>query len=346
MAKTVQKNLYTFMQEASTFQEMLDVLFADSKKTVGIYQRLAKLRHKTALSNRPHYLASIKSAETKLKQLEARRLRFVKYQTDKKIPAALRKQIAELEAELLRAEHAPTYGFGNGVVRWKKKELAALIEKVDQINNPPKSVSTINTTFKVGKDYPGRAVSRAYDGHVWEVLKGHFQVLPRSKGQRISFKVVEALPEKDEYLQLKERHFTSTIEALVDEAFEVVDELQGELQEAYDNMPVGLQGGAAGEARLEAAGQLESISGDAPTLPDSVSAIRLVHYPALRQSSRGDRAYEAAAKLKAASHEIQKYINSGLKLKKAAVAELEECLQQLESQADEIEGVEFPGMFG
>jgi hypothetical protein len=323
------------MQEAKTYQELLDVLLADSKKTVGIYQRRAKQRQ---------------AALSKLKQLEARRLRFEKYQTDMKIPAALRKQIAELEAELLRAEHAPPLafgdGFGNGEARWKKKALSALFEEADQIKNPPKSLSTTNKAFKIGKAYPGQSFSRAYDGHVWEVLRGHFQPLPRTKGQRTSFKVVAALPEKNEYLQLKERHFTKTLEALLDEAYEVVDELHDELQDAYANMPKGLQGGTVGEARMEAASQLETISGAAPTLPDSVSAISLVHFPALRQSSRSDRADEAAAKLKAASQEIQKYINSGIKLKKAEVAELEECRQQLESRADEIEAVEIPGMFG
>lgn len=345
MAKKV-KNLSTLVQEAKTFQEMIDVVAAHSKKTVVVYQRLAKQRHKAAISNRPHYLASIKYAETQLKQLETRRLRFEKYQSDKKIPAALRKQIAQAETDLLRSEHTPTYGFGNSGVRFKKQRLAELFEKADQIKNPPKPLSTTNKSFKSGKDFPGASISRAYDGHVWEVLKSHFQLLPKTKGQRTSFKVIAALPEKDEYLQLKERHFTKTLETLVDEAYGIVDELRGELQDAYESMPEGLQGGAVGEARLEAASQLENISDDAPTLPESVAALRLVHYPSLRQSSRGDRANVAAAMLKAASQAIQNHIGSGTKLKKVEVADLEEYRQQLESHADDIEGVEFPGMFG
>lgn len=71
-----------------------------------------------------------------------------------------------------------------------------------------------------------------------------------------------------------------------------------------------------------------------------------MHYPLLKQSSRSDRAYEAAAKIKAACQEIQKYVSSGVKLKKVDVTELEECREQLEKQAGDIEGIEFPGMFG
>jgi len=52
--------------------------------------------------------------------------------------------------------------------------------------------------------------------------------------------------------------FTKTLEGLVDEAYEVLDELKGELQDAYDNMPEGLQGGSVGEARQEAISQLEN----------------------------------------------------------------------------------------
>jgi hypothetical protein len=137
------------------------------------------------------------------------------------------------------------------------------------------------------------------------VLKGHFERLPREKGQRTSFKIVAPLPENAEYLQLKERHFTRSLEALVDNAYGIVDELQGELKDAYDNMPEGLQGSAVREARLDAATKLENVSGDQPVVPQSVSSLRIVHYPSLYQSSRRDRAYEAALMLRAASGAVQ-----------------------------------------
>ena len=344
MAKKVEKDLNIVVLEAKTFHDIIDALVAYETKTLGIYQGLFKQRTKVHLSNRSDYLSSIKSAETELKQLEVRRLRFDKYQSDKKIPAALRKQIAKLETELLRIEHGPFWERFRAKIR--KKELAALFEKVEAFRNPPKPLSTTNKAFGVAKAFPGASLTRAYDGYVWEVLRGHFQLLPKVKGQRSSFKVVAALPEKDEYLQLKERHFTKTLAALVDEAYEVLGDLREELQDAYDNMPEGLQGGTVGEARLEAVSQLEEIADESPALPDSASTILLVHYPSLRQSSRADRADEAASKLKAASQEIQKYINSGIKLKKSDVADLEDCRLQLEYQADEIEGIEFPGMFG
>jgi hypothetical protein len=60
-------------------------------------------------------------------------------------------------------------------------------------------------------------------------------------------------------------------------------------------MPEGLQESPVDEARAEAAGQLGEISDDQPSVPECVLSLRLVHYPLLHQSSRRDRAREAAA---------------------------------------------------
>lgn len=295
MAKQQAKNLATLMREAKTFHDLV-------KLQVDFHR----------------------SDNSTLRKLEARRQRYDLYQGNKKIPTELRKQIAELETAILRDEPGHEV-YGRKGIRLRKENLAKLYKKAEHVVNPPKPLTTTNKAFRVGKAYPGQSITRTYDGHIWEVLKGHFEELPRAKGQRTSFRIVAALPEKTEYLQLKERHFTQTLETLVDSAYGIVDELHGELQDAYENMPEGLQDSSVGQARSEAAEQLESISDDIPTVTDSVSAIQLVHYPLLRQNSRGDRADEASAILRAASEAIRQFRTKEAKLKKAEAKALDVC---------------------
>ena len=124
-----------------------------------------------------------------------------------------------------------------------------------------------------------------------------------------------------------------------------MDELQGELQEAYEKMPEGLQGSPVGEARSEAADQLGDIS-DPPELPPYVSSLKIVHYPSLHQTGRRQRAYEAAEMMQAVAKAIRQYRENEAKLTKTEAKDLDECCQQLEGHAEELDSVEFPGMFG
>lgn len=62
MAKKVEKNLSTLVQEAKTFHEMLDVLIVDLKRAISSYQRLLK----NSPQNKQSTLESIKSAEARL----------------------------------------------------------------------------------------------------------------------------------------------------------------------------------------------------------------------------------------------------------------------------------------
>ncbi len=340
MAKKQAKNLATLMREAKTFHDLVAVIVNDHENVIS---NLRSAQRWEVKRDRPSGL--IKSFEIELKRLEARRQRYELYQGNKKIPAELRKDIAKLETEILREEpgHQP---WERESIRESKKELAELFEQAERLTNPPKPLTTTNKAFQVGKNYPSQSISRTYDGHIWEVLMGHVEQLPRQKGQRTSFRIVAALPEKTEYLQLKERHFTKTLETLVDAAYGIVDELQGELLDAYENMSERSKNGSVGQARSEAAEQLESISGNVPTLPDSVSSIQVVHYPMLRRSTRGGRVDKAAAILRAASEAIRQFRTKEAKLKKAEAKALDVCSQQLEDHADELENIEFPGMFG
>ena len=312
MAKKITKSLEERLQDAKSFHEMIDLFEAHGH-------------------------------ETTLASLAKRRQRFDSIQGNKKIPAAYRKQFAELEWEILSLEQTH---HGQDFLRPRKRDLSDLLKRIDRHLNPPKAFAMVNAAYKVGGEYARQSLTRAYDGHVWEVLDGYFESMPRTKGQKGKIKIVASLPEKVEYLQLKQDHFTKTIALLVDEAYEEIADLRDEMQEAFDNTPESLQETEVAQARSEAASQLDIFADDSPSVPESISSVSIILYPSPNQTSRADRAGGVAVMLRDVSQAARQFMAGTAKLKKAELKEIREFCDQLEAHADEIENVEFPGMFG
>ncbi len=151
----------------------------------------------------------------------------------------------------------------------------------------------------------------------------HFEFPTQAKGQRTGCKVVAALPENAEYLEIKKRHFTSTLELLIVDAYSSVGELGEEMREAFDNTPEGLRGSDIGEARAVAAAQLEEICSDCPAVPEKLSSLKAVYYPSTKLTSRADRAFEVAAVLKFASEQTRLFTEAN-KLRKTELQKLTE----------------------
>lgn len=341
-------------KQAETFSDIVSALLAVRREEIRLIKMTVRpIVCRPTAGYSPHRLSGddqatlLKQAELRIKDLNERLKRNERFHANKSIPAKLLERIETIEWRILRLsffnEDTSRRGFS---VSDEKRELAVLIERAECLVNPPKPLITINAKFKMGKCYSKRSISGSYDGYVWQVLLGHFEPLEDSRGRHTIVKVVAALPEKSEYLQLKEHRFTCKVDALLAEAYEIVHELQNELQEAYDNMPDGLQDGTVNQARLEAISGLEFVSNDQVELSDDVSTLRCCHFPALRQKSRSDRACEAAAMLRAVSAAIMKRRKKNDGSKKSDVLALQECCEKLDSQAEQLAQIEFPGMFG
>lgn len=343
MAKRPAKTLRTKKEHTKAFRELAAEKCAQYEEQIRNFQKRLKAR-RIAQADQEMLEKWLRESQSRLTSLEARRQRHELIQGDERLSVPMRQAIAKLEFHILRLELS--HSSSRSVLREWKQDLAELLEHVERITNPPQPLETTNRAFRVGRGYPRQAISRFYDGHVWQVLKAHFEALSRTKGQQSRVRIVAAIPEKAEYLQLKERYYTKTVEALVSEAYETVNELQEELQQAYDNMPENLQDGPLGEARLQAADQLEDISGDQPEVLTCVASLPIVHYPRVDQSSRGLRAYAATEMLRTAAKAVSDYPASEVALKKRETKALEEFAEQLEEHADSIDAVEFPGMFG
>lgn len=343
MAKKIKKTFREQLRDAKSFHEMLALIERNENEQIKHFEEMLKKRDKASKARRPQFEKSVRQHKATLASLVKRRQRFDSIQGNRKIAAVDRKRIAELERDILAYEGDSD---SRSALRFRKQELAEIVTKIDRHFSPPKPFATSNAAYKIGKEYPRQSLTRAYDGHVWKVLKGHFEIMPRVKGQQSKAKIAAGLPAKAEYLELKKVHFTKTIDVLVDEAYEEIEGLQEELQEAFDNTPESLQDSEVGQARSEAADQLDNIAGDSPSVPESVVSLQLVHFPALNQVSRADRAGDAADILRAIALAAQQHMSGSAKLNKAEVAEIQDFCNQLEGHADEIDAVEFPGMFG
>jgi hypothetical protein len=356
MAKKVFKNWFNLLQQAETFHELLGIVIERTTNSLNYNKREAMKKTEIALMRRSEYLDEIKSDESKLKRYEARRLRFEKYQSDKRIPAKLRKEIAKLETHLLRFEHTTIGGLRCSPLR-PKLDLAKLFKEVDEIKNPPKPPSTVNKDFKVGKSYLGTSITKAYDSDVWDVLEDHFECVSNFN-EKLRYKIVAALPEKDEYLQLKERHFTISLETLVDKAYWMLEDLEDDLESDYevvtgeyeeeedeeDDDEYEEDEDTVVEDLSTAIGQIESINGYYLIHPDSVSNISLVRYPSKGVNCHADKAEDVADMLEMALQAIQKHVASGIDLNEDDAAEFEEYKLLLEEHIGELRSIYFPDL--
>ena len=211
----------------------------------------------------------------------------------------------------------------------------------------------------------GNKLKKRYDAYFRAVLgdlikeieqKGDYERVRKGSEK---YHIVGELPTEDGYGAMKVKHFTAPVQELVGDANSMVEELAGEVRDWYDNLPESFQSGEKGDALSEAADTLESI-----TLPDfpeksdilddeneegeEPSLLVACYIPSLKCSSRADRASEAAGKYRAAAEGIREYFEQMRNDVEGYEedGELSSFADDCDSAADEVEGVEFPGMFG
>jgi tetratricopeptide (TPR) repeat protein len=340
MAKKITKTFQEQLQGAKSFHEMIDMVEAKLKENIHNAKQLLKKRDKFAKSRRPRVQEEIERGEIALAYLGNRRQRFESIQGNKKIPAAYRKKAAELEKEIVTLEHGSSSR--EGELYYRKKDLSELLKRIDERLNPPEPQATVNAAYKVGKQYVQQSLINAYDEHVWYVLEGYVQRLPRVKGQQKKFEILALLPGKPEYLQMKEKHFRTTIELLTREAYKTVSEIRGDVEDAYEDGPEEWQETDNGQALIDIAAQLDDIERSLPFIPDAISSLQIVRYPSLTLPRLYDRAGEAADILRDVSVAVEEFLKASPKLQKIELKMIQEFCNQLEEHANEVADMEFP----
>lgn len=208
-------------------------------------------------------------------------------------------------------------------------------------------------------------LNKTYGKYGTRVLtkNGFLEQEEQKRGAPRRYKLLKELPSIDEFKKLANEMYKISVEDLISSAKGTVEELASELRDWYYNMPESLQGGDKGSTLEESASTLENL--DIPDLPDwatdtdPTNAITTVFFPNLKCESRADRASEASEELRAAAErlreEAEKLVNPlvspNIEESKLALViykkgdELSNLADEYESAADEISGVEFPGMY-
>ena len=168
----------------------------------------------------------------------------------------------------------------------------------------------------------------------------------------------------------KEKPATSYCVAdALSEAMGEIESLRDEMQDWYDNMPEGLQGGDKGSEVEECAqtlGAFENVTlhealetadedGKTETGAKSPNVGHLrfdIVRSTKKRQSRNDRRNEATLLLRAACDavrtEMEATDNDDERLDPYAEtrADIDDCLNELDQVADEVDGADFPGMYG
>jgi hypothetical protein len=181
----------------------------------------------------------------------------------------------------------------------------------------------------------------------------------------------------------KFKDVTGTVESFISDGYSTINEVGEELREAYDNAPENLKGSSLNETRDSTASEIEGLSEpslDSEVLNNLGCVTTLDNgklYRGRMSMSRATRASNGASYLKAAAEAIREWLGENDEIPsaddvndaetlKARVTKLEELEQkgidpddyekareeadtvadQLESDADTAEGLEYPGAFG
>jgi len=213
-------------------------------------------------------------------------------------------------------------------------------EGAQAITPQPESTTRPFTIWKVGRVVSAKKLEGQFGLHYWDVLGECLDVEPKKKGPP-SFKVIKEMPKTAaEYQDLQQKRYTTTVEALINDAFSQIEELTKEMQDAYLTMDENLQASDLGVRRRIAAEGLELLVIDKPVIPGSASKIEAFFLPAASLSSKSKRAVNAAAMLRAAGVSIR----SSLENHKEDQSEMDKLACRLDILSDRAECVNFGGV--
>jgi hypothetical protein len=195
----------------------------------------------------------------------------------------------------------------------------------------------------------GIALKKTYGVHAAAVLHDYLEALPRErkKGAKQKYRVKRPLPGVDEFLTMRTKKFTTTLDNLISDAFGELESLRDELQEWYDGMPENFQNGDKGENLQSSIDTLDSL--ESPDVPEYVTNLEVIYIPAEKLDSRADRRDDAAARLDTAVsvlNDAMDDVDAEVKYTDDQKDEMQELADDLERAKDEAEGVEFPTMYG
>lgn len=209
-------------------------------------------------------------------------------------------------------------------------------------------------TTKLDNIWTGQKLRKLFDAYFQSPLTmeplPYLRMLPRMKGKQLQFEILRTLPLPSEYNELRDKHYTTSINDLIADAVSEFECLKDELQEWYDNLPESFQNGSKGEQLQEAINALENAT--EPDIPKAIGEIKVIFLPGINIQTRGQRCANACAMIDTANSTLEE-LKDTLNLKDERTTEedelieaAEELVSELQNISDYTDGVEFPTMFG
>lgn len=203
------------------------------------------------------------------------------------------------------------------------------------------------------------ALEKQFDRYATAVLSAYLTAQPYERRKQRKYEVTKPLPTLDEYRDLRDKQYLTTVDDLVSDAFSEFEGLRDELQAWYDNLPESFQNGNKGDELQDAINGLENAQ--RPDVPEFFQKVSLVFLPDLKISSRSDRNAEGALKLQVVIDLIEEILSNGTVPtfneesgepdggKRPITGDERDALEYLRDDIDsaksEVEAVNFPGMY-
>jgi len=179
-----------------------------------------------------------------------------------------------------------------------------------------------------------RKLKSIFGQHAETVLVDYLKELPHKGRESRKYKVIEPLPELDEYKELEKKRFTTTVQDLVESAFADFEDLGSEMSDWYENLPESFQDGDKGDALSEARDTLEGLS--VPELNEEIRAIPIFYRPNVNIKSRADRRDDAVDRLRAVVGTLEEIEEN---------SDVQAVVDELDNAIDEADSVDFPRMY-
>ena len=219
--------------------------------------------------------------------------------------------------------------------------------------------------FKVGEIVGVVKLKNAYDAYAIGLLSAYIDRIESNrvksntgKSRRLpaQYRIKKNLPTIEEYGKMKKFWFTKSAADLMNDAYAEITALGEEMNEWYNNLSEGLQQTDKAERINSAAEALEGIDSQDPT--DLMTDIEVYHLPMLDALSRADRLSEATSILNDVAGAVHDFVSEQRanapeeeseeepEYSEDDLDEVDRIADQCESDASELDSVEFPGMYG
>ena len=198
-----------------------------------------------------------------------------------------------------------------------------------------------------------RKLRNLYGAYAVRVLWDEYIRETESPSRRVKhYAILKALPSQKEFPAFRDAKFTRPLSEWLEEAYMEIDALRDELQEWFDNLPENFQDGEKGSQLEEAIGYLEQVD-MVDFVNDHLNRYPVCVLPVLDTSSRPKRLGAVTHILEHVADELEDLdedVLRGLGIQKGALEEVREhageIADEIRNHVSELEGVEFPGMFG